>query len=119
INEAGIPILAVDVPSGLNAETGEPMGEAIRATRTITVGAPKVGFVAAPAWEYVGQLEVAKEIGLATNTTQTDLQWTQTSDFIGYPPPRPISGHKGTFGHVAIVAGSMGYHGAAVLSTRG
>jgi NAD(P)H-hydrate epimerase len=40
-------------------------------------------------------------------------------DFSGFPPPRPVAGHKGTFGHVAIIAGSAGYHGAAVLAARG
>jgi NAD(P)H-hydrate epimerase len=47
------------------------------------------------------------------------LNWTTPEDFNDFPPRRPVTGHKGTFGHLAIVAGSLGYHGAAVLASRG
>src|ERR1041385_7927740 len=58
INAADIPILAIDVPSGLNADTGEVQGAALRATVTLTLGAAKRGLVLAKAWPYVGRLEV-------------------------------------------------------------
>jgi len=119
INESRIPILAVDVPSGLNADTGETFGAAIRATHTVTVGAPKRGLLAQNAWPFVGRLEVATEVGLSPCPVTTDLHWTLPDDFSGFPPARPIAGHKGTFGHLAIIAGSLGYHGAAVLATHG
>src|SRR5215475_14444498 len=61
VNESEIPVLAVDVPSGLNAETGQPEGAAIRATMTLTVGAPKAGMLMESAWIYVGRLEVAED----------------------------------------------------------
>src|SRR5205823_13003386 len=64
INEARLPVLAVDVPSGLNGDTGEPQGAAIQATLTLTVGAPKSGMLAEPAWPFVGRLEVATDVGL-------------------------------------------------------
>src|SRR5258708_22318094 len=64
INAACIPILAIDVPSGLNADSGEPHGAAIRATVTLTLGAPKRGLTLAKAWPYVGRLEVEPDIGL-------------------------------------------------------
>ena len=114
INQAQIPVLAIDVPSGLNADTGEPEGAAIRATVTLTLGAPKKGLLTAPAWPYVGRLEVAPDIGLIPCPLEGEAQWTLPLDFDNYPPPRPVDGHKGTFGHLVIIAGSLGYHGAAV-----
>ncbi|HEX4350167.1 MAG TPA: NAD(P)H-hydrate dehydratase, partial [Verrucomicrobiae bacterium] len=119
VNAAKIPVLAVDVPSGLNADTGETFGAAIEAVVTLTVGTPKTGMLAEHAWPYVGRLEVADDVGLVPCPLKSDLMWTQAGDFQNFPPPRPVAGHKGTFGHVAIVAGSFGYHGAAVLATRG
>jgi hydroxyethylthiazole kinase-like uncharacterized protein yjeF len=133
VNECGLPILAVDTPSGLDAGTGLPRGAAIRATITLTIGAPKCGLLAESAMEYVGRLEVATGIGLLPNPeavirekqrrqtgTEADfpLWWTEASDFSGLPPARPVVAHKGSFGHVAIIAGSLGYHGAAVLAAR-
>lgn len=119
INASGIPILAIDVPSGLNADTGEPEAAAIRASLTLTLGAPKRGLLAATAWPFVGRLEVAPDIGLLPSVPASELHWTMRDDFVNYPPARPVEGHKGTFGHVAIFAGSVGYHGAAVLAARG
>ena len=119
INEARLPVLSVDVPSGLNAETGMPEGKAIQATITLTLGAPKKLMLAATAWPYVGRLEVAPDIGLAKQALSGDLLWTLPDDFDGYPPSRPAAGHKGDFGRLGIIAGSLGYHGAAVLAARG
>ena len=142
INASKIPVLAVDVPSGLNADTGETFGAAIEAAVTLTVGAPKAGLLKSSAWPYVGRLEVAREVGLvdlgapasrrqvATSRIETpadgtpalpsgELLWILPEDFTGFPPARPVAGHKGTFGHVGIIAGSPGYHGAAVLAARG
>ncbi|MBC8096820.1 MAG: NAD(P)H-hydrate dehydratase [Akkermansiaceae bacterium] len=118
INEAMLKVLAVDVPSGLNADTGEPQGAAIIAAMTLTVGAPKAGLLKRSAWPYVGRLAVTDEVGLVPCPFAAETLWTATQDFRGFPPVRPVAGHKGTFGHLAIVAGSMGYHGAAVLAAR-
>jgi hydroxyethylthiazole kinase-like uncharacterized protein yjeF len=119
VNVARAFILAVDVPSGLHADTGEPQGAAIRAAVTLTVGAPKIGFLQPQAWDFVGRLEVADRVGLIPCPFQTELNWTLLEDFIGFPPRRPVASHKGTHGHLAILAGSVGYHGAAVLAARG
>jgi NAD(P)H-hydrate epimerase len=119
VNGAKTLVLAVDVPSGLNGDTGEPMGGAIRAALTLTLGAPKRGLIRSSASPFVGRLEVAPEIGLTACPATGSLQWTLPADFAGYPPPRSAGGHKGTYGHLAIVAGSLGYHGAAVLAARG
>lgn len=119
LNTSKIPVLSVDIPSGLNADTGETFGAAIEATVTLTIGAPKAGMLAPAAWPFVGRLEVATDVGLVPCPLQSELNWTLPEDFESFPPPRPVAGHKGRFGHVAIVAGSFGFHGAAVLSTRG
>jgi len=118
VNASGIPVLAVDIPSGLNADTGETFGAAIEAAVTLTVGAPKTGMLAQAAWPFVGRLEIAGDVGLIPCPLAADLNWTLPDDFEAFPPCRAVSGHKGTFGHLAIVAGSFGYHGAAVLAAR-
>jgi ADP-dependent NAD(P)H-hydrate dehydratase / NAD(P)H-hydrate epimerase len=119
VNAARLPVLAVDVPSGLNADTGEPQGAAIMAAVTLTVGAPKLGLLREVAWPFVGRLEVATDVGLLPCPHQSELQWTLAADFVGFPPARAVVGHKRNYGHLAIVAGSLGYHGAAVLAARG
>lgn len=119
INAAKIPVLAVDVPSGLNADTGENFGACIEAVVTLTVGAPKIGMLAAAAWAFVGRLVVADDVGLIPCPLKSELNWTLPGDFGNFPPPRNVAAHKGSFGHVSIVAGSMGFHGAAVLAARG
>jgi ADP-dependent NAD(P)H-hydrate dehydratase / NAD(P)H-hydrate epimerase len=118
-----LEVLAIDVPSGLNAATGKAEGAAIRASTTLTVGGVKRGLLAESAWDFVGRLEVASEIGLVPcpfDTAKAELVWSVESDFVKFQRMRrPVSSHKGAFGHVAILAGSQGYHGAAVLAARG
>ena len=119
VNAAKLRVLAVDVPSGLNADTGEIFGAGIEAAITLTVGAPKIGMLAATAWPFVGRLEVADDVGLIPCPHQTELNWTLPEDFQHFPPSRNVAAHKGSFGHVSIIAGSLGFHGAAVLAARG
>ena len=119
INSANRPVLAVDVPSGLDVETGQPSGAAVRAARTLTIGAPKMGLLKPTAWPYIGRLEVTPEVGLLPCPPfDCELRWIEASDFLDFPPPRGVAEHKGSFGHLAIVAGSEGFHGAAVLATH-
>lgn len=119
INDSALPVLAVDVPSGLNADNGEVAGDAIRARHTLTLAAPKRGLLKPASYPYVGRLEVAPDIGLIPCPLTSDLQWTLARDFAGGLPARPVDGHKGHFGHLGILAGSLGYHGAAILAARG
>ena len=121
VNAANLRVLAADVPSGFNAATGKSEGAAIGAAVTLTVGAVKRGMLGEGAWPYVGRLEVAPEIGLVPCpfSTDGDVTWSCASDFDTFFHRRPVNSHKGAFGHVAIVAGSLGYHGAAVLAARG
>jgi NAD(P)H-hydrate epimerase len=119
LNQTSAPILSVDVPSGLNADTGESLGAAVRASITLTLGAPKKGLLTAKASPYVGRLEVAPNIGLTPCPHRSEVNWILPEDFAGYPPARAVGTHKGTYGHLIILAGSRGYHGASVLAARG
>lgn len=119
INAARIPVLSVDVPSGLNAETGEHFGAVIEASITLTVAAPKTGLLTPAAWASVGRLEIADDVGFVPCTVKSDLNWVQPGDFENFPPPRTVAGHKGTFGHAVMIAGSFGFHGAGVLTAHG
>jgi NAD(P)H-hydrate epimerase len=121
INQSNLRVLAVDVPSGLIVDTGEPAtpDAAIEAAVTLTIGAPKEGLLRLAAWPFVGRLEVATDVGLTACPHESASRWTSPADFDAYPPRRPAAAHKGSFGHLAIVAGSLGYHGAAVLAARG
>jgi hydroxyethylthiazole kinase-like uncharacterized protein yjeF len=119
INDSRLPVLAVDLPSGLNADTGETEGAAVRARVTLTVATPKLGLLHESGWPFVGRLQVAPEVGLVPCPVNSEVQWTLPGDFAGYPPARPVAAHKGNYGHLNIIAGSLGYHGAAVLAARG
>ncbi len=119
VNRSGIAVLAVDVPSGLNADSGLPQPVAVRAERTVTFAALKQGLLKPDATAFVGRLEVADDIGILPCPFETELNMIAASDFVAYPPRRSVTGHKGTFGHLTLVAGSPGYHGAAVLAARG
>jgi ADP-dependent NAD(P)H-hydrate dehydratase / NAD(P)H-hydrate epimerase len=119
INGTNRPVLAVDVPSGLNADTGEPQPVAVRADVTLAVGAVKRGLLNPAAWESAGRLEVARDVGLLPPPAPGDLHWSGAEDFREYPPRRAAVSHKGNYGHLSIVAGSLGFHGAAVLAARG
>ncbi len=119
INGSGAPVLAIDTPSGLDADTGQPLGTAVKAAVTLAVGAVKHGLLLHEATKYVGRLEVAADVGLGPQPAAGELRWTTGRDFTSFPPARAAASHKGTYGHLAIVAGSLGYHGAAVLATRG
>ncbi|HEV2328813.1 MAG TPA: NAD(P)H-hydrate dehydratase [Verrucomicrobiae bacterium] len=118
VNQSRLPVLAIDAPSGLNCDTGVPQGAAVEAMLTLTVGAPKAGLLAQTAWPFVGRLEVMEDVGLVPCPLTSEYVWTHKDDFEQFPPRRAEAGHKGLYGHLAIVAGSMGFHGASVLAAR-
>jgi len=124
-NSAACPILAVDIPSGLDSDTGQPRGICVRATETVTLGLPKVGMVTYPGREYVGTLTVA-DIGLpppllvgADPGVPLRLNMVTASMVAGMLPPLEATTHKGARGSVLVVAGARGYTGAAVLASEG
>jgi len=111
-------IVAVDIPSGLASDTGQPLGESVRAHHTVTFTAPKVGQVLPPNCERVGELHI-REIGSPPDLFEKDdsifLSLVQPAQFRPLLAPRPAGSHKGSFGHVLIVAGSYGKTGAAAM----
>lgn len=120
INHLTQPVVAVDIPSGLDSDTGQVLGTAVRASLTVTYCLPKIGHFLYPGREFSGQLEVA-DIGIPlslidrANIKQHALVAEDMADLV---PSRPPAGHKGTFGHLLVLAGSLGKTGAAILTAR-
>lgn len=119
MNKAGKPIIAVDIPSGIDGKTGQPLGAAVRATHTFTYGYPKIGHVLQPGAYYTGQLTVIdisipsfveREIGIDGHIVDGPM-------IRSFLKTRLPWDHKGTFGHVAVVAGSPGKTGAATMTS--
>ncbi len=114
INAAGVPVLAVDVPSGVNASTGEVAGAAVHADLTVTMHGRKVGLEVAPGRFHAGEVHVA-EIGLEPAETEHRLV---TPAILAEVPRRAARDNKYTAGHVLVVGGSRGMTGAAALAAR-
>ena len=120
INNLSIPILAVDLPSGLDADTGKPLGTCVKADRTITIGLPKRGLLLHPGAELAGQLEIV-DIGFpkqVIDAQKINVNWTTKKDAANFLPPRTSDSHKGSYGRVLVVAGSTGMTGAASLTSE-
>ncbi|HEY8122844.1 MAG TPA: NAD(P)H-hydrate dehydratase [Myxococcota bacterium] len=113
-------VLAVDVPSGIDSDSGQVLGAAVQADLTVTLGLPKLGLAQEPARSLAGEIVVAR-IGIADAAPGVALAaecWTRAAAAHALPA-RPRAGHKGSFGHVLIAAGSRGKAGAAALAARG
>jgi NAD(P)H-hydrate epimerase len=120
INRLPTPILSVDLPSGLDADTGHPLGVCVQADRTVTIGLPKRGLLMHPGTELVGKLEVV-DIGFpeqVVNAQDIKVNWTSAAQASQWMPPRPAFSHKGSYGRVLVVAGSTGMTGAAALASE-
>src|SRR5207253_10244194 len=120
INAAGAPVLAVDIASGLSADTGAPLGAAVRATMTATFGYPKVGQLMYPGVEHTGLLAVV-DIGIppeALAAVAPRITLLESEEVGALLPPRRRDAHKGDFGHVLAIAGSRGKTGAALLAAQ-
>ncbi len=115
--QAGAIVVAVDIPSGLDADRGDPFEGAVRADLTVTIGVPKTGLVADAATGHVGRLEVVPLEELPPPAGGDRVVTPQ--DLRGLLPPRRFDMHKGEAGRVGIVAGSPGLLGAALLSAAG
>ncbi len=122
MNDAGKPVVAVDVPSGLDADTGRVDGACVRAALTVTFALPKFGLLVYPGAEYVGEL-LTVEIGMPRSVMAAEGVYvvaTEAVDVAGWVAAR-VNGrdsNKGKFGHVSVFAGSAGFVGAPVLSTE-
>lgn len=121
INDLGKPVWSVDIPSGIDADTGRPLGPAVRATRTVTFGLPKLGHVMFPGADHLGQLEII-DIGIPETAVRevAPKRVLLTPDVCRkWLLPRNPDSHKGTYGHALILAGSPGKTGAATLTCLG
>jgi NAD(P)H-hydrate epimerase len=120
INSSGLPVVAVDIPSGLDTDKGVPLGVAIQAEMTVALAFPKLGEVIYPGAKYVGELVVADididDRAVAEVAPRTELLDRETVRWL--VPRREPDTHKGSYGHVLVLAGSRGKTGAAILSSR-
>ena len=121
INASGVPVVAVDLPSGINGTTGAMMGEAVRATATVTFFRKKPGHLLLPGRLHCGRVEVA-DIGIPDSV----LERIRPGIFVNapslwssrFPTPQP-GGHKYQRGHAVVVSGDAAHTGAARLAARG
>lgn len=112
-------VLAIDVPTGVHADSGAVLGAAVRADLTVSTGPIKRGLLFYPARAYASALR-SVDIGLSPadlESVMTDMIDAELARSL--LPPRPSNSHKGTFGKVLVVAGSLNYPGAATLATAG
>jgi hydroxyethylthiazole kinase-like uncharacterized protein yjeF len=118
--ESGTVVIAVDIPSGLKADSGEVEGAAIVADHAITFTAPKPGLVDREGGHRVGALQV-RRIGsppaLIEEIGKGRLRWSEPSEFAPFARARKADGNKGDYGHALVVAGAVGKTGAAVLAS--
>lgn len=118
INASKCPCLSVDVPSGIDSNTGAVLGKAVKADMTVTFVVPKVGICIHPGAEHAGEIFVA---GI---TTPPRLEEKIVCEIVTYETcagilrPRADDSHKGTYGHTLVLAGGVGKSGAAVLATE-
>ncbi|MBN2193793.1 MAG: NAD(P)H-hydrate dehydratase [Polyangiaceae bacterium] len=118
---APVPVIALDLPSGIDADTGAVRGFAVRAALTVTFGHPKPGLYASTALERVGQLVVA-DIGIPSALSRdvgVTAELTEVADVAKLLGRRPTSAHKGMAGRVLLCAGARGTMGAALLCAQG
>ena len=122
VNGLGVPIVAIDLPTGISADTADVDGPAVEASMTVTLGAPKIPLVLPPADAHAGDLVIA-DIGiplpLFDELEGPHLELLTREAMREIVPVRVADSHKGDFGRVLIVAGSLGRSGAAHLSALG
>lgn len=118
LNQSGRPILSVDLPTGMNADTGAVEGPCIRAALTVTFGARKTGLLFSPAREFAGELHVA-DIGFPASAFQhaaCNTYWLAPERIKKWLPQRPPDAFKNRVGQILTIAGSAGFGGAARLT---
>lgn len=122
VNELGTPVVSIDLPSGMSADTADLIGDAIEASVTVTLGAPKLPLVLPPAERQAGEVVIA-DIGIPPEVIDgLDGPWVELmtrESMRAIVTPRAHDSHKGDFGRVLIVAGSRGKTGAAALAGTG
>ncbi len=118
LNRSDVPVLAVDIPSGVCADSGAVLGCAVRARWTVTFAFPKLGLLLHPGAELAGECVVG-DIGIPSFLVREEPVALTTVEEVGaLLPARPQGSHKGTFGRVLLLAGSAGMTGAAALAAH-
>jgi NAD(P)H-hydrate epimerase len=119
IAASGLPVLAVDVPTGLSGSSAQVPGTVLPADLTVTFAALKRCHVLPPACIQCGEVAVV-EIGIPGSALEAscDLRWVENEDVALLLPDRPDDGHKGRFGHLLIVAGAVGRGGAVAMAAN-
>jgi NAD(P)H-hydrate epimerase len=120
LNESPVKVISVDVPSGISSDTGQVMGEAVRADITITFGIPKIGHILFPGADHAGSLFI-EDIGFPEVLLNDDRLLTETLERNAISmriPERHKYSYKGAYGHILIVAGSKGKTGAAIMAAE-
>jgi NAD(P)H-hydrate epimerase len=120
MNGSGLPTVAVDIPSGLDTDNGMPLGPAVQAEMTVALAYPKLGESIYPGLRYVGDLAVV-DIGIdprAVKEVSPDIELLEQKEIRWLVPIREADTHKGTYGHVLVLAGSRGKTGAAIMACR-
>jgi len=119
INNAGRPVVALDAPSGLPADGEPPEGPVVRAALTTTFAGVKRGLVVGQGPDHAGRVEVV-DIGVPADEVARGIDTfvLEAADVAAHFPPRARDGHKGDYGHLLLVAGSVGKTGAAALAAR-
>lgn len=113
-------VVSVDVPSGLDSDTGQAEGDAVMADLTVTMGLPKRGLVEPCAVNKVGRLQVV-DIGIPLSLIEkldSDIELITANEVRALIPRRPRQAHKGVFGHLLIFGGAAGYSGAVTMAAR-
>ncbi len=120
LNAAGRPVCALDLPSGLPSDGEAPAGPVVRARLTVTFGLPKLGLLLSAGSAHAGQLEIA-DLGIPRAWLGEGIPTAllEAADVRASLPLRPAEAHKGSYGHLLVVAGSVGRTGAAVLACLG
>ncbi|MEJ2628089.1 MAG: NAD(P)H-hydrate dehydratase, partial [bacterium] len=114
MNNSGLPLLSIDIPSGVNGNNGQVMGVAVEADITVSFGLPKLGNVLYPGYALAGELWVT-HISFPPELTASKSITTEINEPLPLPP-RPEDGHKTSFGDVLFIAGAAGYLGAPYFS---
>lgn len=118
VAERGVSVLAVDIPSGIHADTGAVMGTALPAKMTVTMQTLKAGLLLYPGADYCGEILVA-DLGIDLSSVENPFARLADHELLRRVlPPRARRSHKGTYGRVGLLCGSDGMSGAAVLATR-
>ncbi|HET7061814.1 MAG TPA: NAD(P)H-hydrate dehydratase [Nitrosospira sp.] len=117
INRMNLPVLAIDIPSGLGSDTGNVRGAAIRAALTVTFIGLKPGLLTNDGPDYCGALFL-RDLDLDVPSLKQPMSWMVDLGFAKElsPPPRPANSHKGMFGSIGIIGGASGMIGAALLA---